>query len=75
MCLTFKIDKCGANGPKIASLRPPSPMSTRNLRLAFQKYLYAGDYNKPRKKTTPHSFKGQQLENKSLYRFVIYMYF
>ena len=27
------------------------------------------------KKETPHSFKGQQLENKSLYRFVIYMSF
>ena len=26
-------------------------------------------------KETPHSFKGQQLENKSLYRFVIYMSF
>ena len=24
------------------------------------------------KKETPHSFKGQQLKNKSLYRFVIY---
>ena len=29
----------------------------------------------PAKKETPHSFKGQQLENKSLYRFVIYMGF
>ena len=29
----------------------------------------------PAKKETPHSFKGQQLENKSLYRFVIYMVF
>ena len=27
----------------------------------------------PAKKETPHSFKGQQLEHKSLYRFVIYM--
>ena len=29
----------------------------------------------PSKKETPHSFKGQQLENKSLYRFVISMSF
>ena len=27
----------------------------------------------PAKKETPHSFKGQQLENKLLYRFVIYI--
>ena len=30
---------------------------------------------KPLKKKPPHSFKGQQLENKSLYRFVISMSF
>ena len=29
----------------------------------------------PANKETPHSFKAQQLENKSLYRFVIYMGF
>ena len=29
----------------------------------------------PAKKETPHTFKGQQLENKSLYRFIIYMRF
>ena len=29
----------------------------------------------PAKKETPHSFEGQQLENKLLYRFVIYMSF
>ena len=28
---------------------------------------------KPLKKTTPHSFKGQQLQHKQLYRFVIQM--
>ena len=27
----------------------------------------------PAKKETPHSFKGQQLETKLLYRFVIYI--
>ena len=29
----------------------------------------------PSRKQTPHSFKGTQLENKSLYRFVIFMIF
>ena len=31
-------------------------------------------HTKPSKTETPHSFKGQQLENKSLYRFVIYVF-
>ena len=34
--------------------------------------IHAMNFN-PAKKETPHSFKGQQLENKSLYRFVIYI--
>ena len=34
--------------------------------------LLWGELNRS-KKETPHSFKGQQLEYKSLYRFVIYM--
>ena len=34
-----------------------------------------GNEINPAKKETPHSFKGQQLENKSVYRFVIYMGF
>ena len=32
-------------------------------------------YINPAKKETPHSFKGQQLENKLLYRFVMYGFF
>ena len=37
--------------------------------------LGSGFYINPANKETPHSFKGQQLENKLLYRFVIYMGF
>ena len=32
-----------------------------------------GYYINPANKETLHSFKGQQLENESLYRFVIYI--
>ena len=32
-----------------------------------------GCFINPAKKETPHLFKGQQLENKLLYRFVIYI--
>ena len=42
-----------------------------HLRFVF----IALNWTKPAKNETPHSFKGQQLENKLLYRFVIYMGF
>ena len=36
-------------------------------------WIHTSNVCKPAKEETPHSFKGQQLENKSLYRFVIYI--
>ena len=41
----------------------------------IDRYVHLREFINPAKKETPHSFKGQQLENKLLYRFVIYIGF
>ena len=48
-----------------------SYLARYNPQLFFKYLLTIDNVINPSKKETPYSFKGQQLENKSLYRFEI----